>query len=318
MATATAQPINPQRRRGSALAEGLTAASAMAGAVGLAIGSIDLGTTINARLPFESPAFGGVALAVVVALPMAAGAVCSWSGRRRANLMAVGAGVALMGWILVELACIRSISWLHPTLFIVGVAIAFAGYRGWHLTWGATPDEIAAPLPGDAIAVPIRFCSTRALTIGAPPSSVWPWLTQVGVGRAGFYSYDRLDNRGHRSADQVLEQFQQVQIGDVATPMDSHPSPLTSFLVASVVPERSLVWAKSDAVWAWELVPVGEGTRLVVRLRTGADWRHPLRALFGVALMELGDFPMMRKMLIGIRQRAESLAPASEREHHAV
>jgi hypothetical protein len=316
MATSAASPTNPQRRRGLALTEGLTAASAIAGAVGLANRSIDLGATITRRLPFESPVFGGVALVVVVALPMAAGSLLSWRGGRRANPVAVGAGVALMGWIVVELAFIRSISWLHPTLFLVGAAIAFAGYRGWHLTWGAAPNEVAVHLPGDAN-TPSGFHATRAISIDAPPSAVWPWLTQVGLGRAGFYSYDSLDNRGRRSADHVLAQFQQVHVGDVAAPMASRPSANTSFFVASVDPERSLVWAKSDAVWAWELVPVGEGTRLVVRLRTGADWHHPLRSLSGVALMEVGDFPLMHKMLIGIRQRAESLARATEGEHYA-
>jgi hypothetical protein len=164
MASAAAPSTNARRRRGLALAEGLTAASAIAGALSLVGGSIDLGATINGRLPFESPVFGGVALAMVVALPMAAGAVLSWRGGRRANLVAVGAGVALMGWIVVELAFIRSISWLHPALFLVGAAIAFAGYRGWHLTWGATPGEVAARLPGDQIMAPNGFRSTRAMT----------------------------------------------------------------------------------------------------------------------------------------------------------
>ena len=126
-----AQPHRPANRGAArlALGEGLTAVSAIAGAVGLMSGSIDLGPTINARLPFESPAFGGAALAGVVALPMAAGMALSWRGAQRTDGMAAGAGLMLMGWIVVELAVIRSFSWLHPSYFLIGGAIATAGFR---------------------------------------------------------------------------------------------------------------------------------------------------------------------------------------------
>ncbi len=93
-------------------------------------GSIDLGPTINARLPFKSPAFAGAALTGVVALPMAAGMTLSWRAAQRTDSVATAAGLLLMGWIVVELAVIRSFSWLHPTYFIIGGAIAAAGLRG--------------------------------------------------------------------------------------------------------------------------------------------------------------------------------------------
>ncbi len=112
------------------MAEGLTAASAAGGALGLVFGAIDLGATIDGRLPFESPVVGGVALAAAVALPMAVGAEASWRGRYRADRMAVGAGTALMGWIVVEVACIRSFSWLQPAFLLVGAGIVAAGARG--------------------------------------------------------------------------------------------------------------------------------------------------------------------------------------------
>jgi hypothetical protein len=86
------------------------------------------------------------------------------------------------------------------------------------------------------------------------------------------------------------------------------PSPDTSFTVASFEFERTLVWAKAHGVWAWSLDPDGDGTRLVVRLRTGPDWRHAARSPIGGVLVEVGDFPMMRKMLLGIKERAEYLA----------
>ncbi len=291
-----------------ASAETLVAVGAIAGSVGLIVKSIDFGATINGRMPFESPQFGGGALFVVVGIPMVVAAIGAWGGWRRANLLAVCAGASLMGWIVVEIGVIRYFSWLQPTFLAFGFAIAFAGYRDWHLTWGSTDAEIESQMPGDDIEVPSRFTATRAITIDAPPMAVWPWLTQVGRGRAGFYSYDFLDNGGRPSATEVLAEFQEVAPGDLAAPMSSRPSPGTAFVVTSAECGRSLVWAKSDSVWAWQLTPEGAGTRLVVRLRTGATWSHPIRSIVGVALMEIGDFPMMQEMLRGIRDRAESLA----------
>jgi hypothetical protein len=125
-----AEAVN-RHQRGLAIAEGLTAIAALAGSIGLATGAIDLGATINSRLPLRSPVLGAVALTLVVAAPMAAATVVSWRGGERVNFAAVGAGVALMTWIIVEIAFIRSISWLQPTFFILGAAIAFAGYRRW-------------------------------------------------------------------------------------------------------------------------------------------------------------------------------------------
>ena len=67
-------------------------------------------------------------------------------------------------------------------------------YRRWHLHWGATASEVSAPLPGDDLQPHAHYRTTRAITIEAPPAAVWPWLVQVGGGRAGFYSNDLLDN----------------------------------------------------------------------------------------------------------------------------
>lgn len=299
-----------RRRGGLAIAEAVVAVAAIAGSLGLIVRSIDLGSTINARLPFESPRFGGGALFLVVGVPMIWAAIGAWRGSRLANVWAMSAGALLMGWIAVEFGVIQAFSWLQPTLFACGAAIAIAGYRGWHLTWGSRDEEIEADMPGDEIAVPSRFTATRALTIDAPPMAVWPWLTQVGRGRAGFYSYDVLDNGGRRSATAVLPEFQRVAAGDLAAPMSNPPSSSTSFVVASVDEGKSLVWAKGDAVWTWQLAPEGAGTRLVVRLRRGAMPGHPVRSVMGAALLEIGDFPMMQMMLRGIRDRAESLARA--------
>ncbi len=123
-------PSAPRPRRLLALGEGLGAVAAIGGAVAMMVGAIDFGDTIDHRLPFGSLVFGGVALLLVVGIPMAIAAVLSWSGSDHGDVVAVGAGVLLVGWIVVELAFIRSISVLHPICLVAGTAIAYAGYRG--------------------------------------------------------------------------------------------------------------------------------------------------------------------------------------------
>jgi hypothetical protein len=183
-------------------------------------------------------------------------------------------------------------------------------FRSWHLRWGATPEEAAGPMPGDDLVPVAHFTATRAITINAVPERVWPWLVQVGAGRAGFYSYDLLDARGRPSAEQVLPDWQDVQVGDVAAPMTQHPGPTTSFVVDAFRSPEYLVWAKQDSSWAWQLTPLpGGSTRLVTRVQQ--HYPRRLSSVLGVILLEFGDFPMMRQMLRGIRRRAESVQPKS-------
>jgi hypothetical protein len=118
-----------RRRRWLAISAWITAVSAWAGALGLASGGIKLEAGMNQRLPFDSPLFAGVALAAIVGLPFTAAAVLAWPDRPGAGVVATGAGVLLMGWIVVELAFIRSLSFFHPLYFLVGLAFLLAGWR---------------------------------------------------------------------------------------------------------------------------------------------------------------------------------------------
>jgi hypothetical protein len=182
-------------------------------------------------------------------------------------------------------------------------------YRRWHLRWGSTPAEVAAVLPGDAFFPRAQFRATRAITIDAPPDAVWPWLVQVGCLRAGFYSNDLLDNLGHPSAATILPELQHLQVGQwVPMSPAATPTDRTALRVHSFEVGEWLLWTKPDSTWAWRLTPVGRGgTRLVTRIHAVYDWQHPLTALLGVLLMEFGDFAMLRRMLRGIKTRAESL-----------
>jgi len=176
--------------------------------------------------------------------------------------------------------------------------------RRRHQRWGATDAELCAPMPGDLLVPGCQYRCTRAITIDAAPAAVWPWLVQVGFGKAGFYSNDLLDNVAHPSADRILEEFQQPSVGDWV-PMFSKVNDTTAFKIAALEECSELLWLKPDSTWAWKLTDLDGRTRLVTRLRILYRWDRPLGALFSVVLNEFGDFPMMRKMLLTLKRRAE-------------
>ncbi len=181
-------------------------------------------------------------------------------------------------------------------------------YRRRHLRWGATSEEAEGVLPGDQILPKAQFIATRAITVDAQPEAVWPWIVQVGCLRAGWYSNDLLDNLGRPSARTLVPSLQSLDIGQWV-PMSpfGQPDERTAFRVDSFRTDLWLLWSKPDATWVWQLTTTSSGsTRLVTRIHTFYDWQHPVRAVLGVFLMEFGDFPMMRRMLRGIKERAES------------
>jgi hypothetical protein len=177
--------------------------------------------------------------------------------------------------------------------------------RSWHLHWGADPVEVVKRMPGDDLFPRAQYRSTRAITIAAPPDQVWPWLVQVGCLRAGWYSDDLLDDVARPSAREVVPELQDLQVG-MWLPMAPTPSATSAFVVDSFEVPRWMLWRTPSSSWAWQLLPLPDGgTRLVTRLHAVYDWHRASTALW-VPLMEFGDFPMMRRMLRGIRERAEA------------
>lgn len=202
------------------------------------------------------------------------------------------------------------------------VGAAAAGYtraiRPWHLRWGATDSEVQEPLPGDEVIPHPELEATHALTIRAPVAAVWPWLVQVGQDRGGFYSYSWLENLvgcGLRNADQILPECQTLQVGDSVR---LHPkAPPLPVLV--VEPYRAIVLGGSEqeteppagttlGTWGFFLREIdAQTTRLIMRVR----WRRAPGLLSWASnylLLEPAHFVMERKMMLGIKARAEALA----------
>jgi hypothetical protein len=197
----------------------------------------------------------------------------------------------------------------------VGVAIGLAGLlllayrslgRPWHQRWGATDEEIARALPGDEL-LPDANVSTRAITIDARPEQVWPWLVQLGYGRAGWYSYDWIDNDGHPSASRVVPELQRLEPGDQILMI-----PGMGPRVRAVEPNRYLLAGDArGGIWCLALDPLNGGrTRLISRWRT--RWPATLATVFWVLVSDPGNFVMERRMLLGIKARAERAAAAAE------
>lgn len=190
-----------------------------------------------------------------------------------------------------------------------GVEVAtYPGWRRWCRQWGATDQEAAQELPGDDLLAEPQVVTTRAITIWAPTSLIWPWLVQMGPGRGGAYTYDWIEGLlglGMHSASEILPQFQDLRIGDTQHLGKNGPV----MKVAILQPERSLVLRSEDGnwVWAFALHPIGGRTRLLSRNRIAAG-PSPLARVATTYLMEPGSLIMERKMLIGIRRRAERLA----------
>ena len=198
-------------------------------------------------------------------------------------------------------------------------ALAVASILYWRLlrrpilTWGATPEEAEARLPGDELLEDADGVATRAITIDAPASAVWPWIAQMGPSpRGGAYTYDWIENLlglNMHSADHVLPEYQHPKVGDGF----GYGANQMSFRL--IEPGRVLATQSADDNWVWTFVLEEKDgrTRLISRNR----FRLPkLKDRIGMIPMEPASLVMERKMLQGIKQRAERLAASGEELAH--
>jgi len=189
------------------------------------------------------------------------------------------------------------------------------------LRWGATDEEVRQPFPGTDLIPDGERGATMAVTVNAPPSKVWPWLVQMGCDRAGWYSWDRLDNGGVPSAEQIHPEWQQISVGDH---LASTPSGSAWFEVAVLEPERFLGLRApldlrghpfdtsglrphlySDSLWGFLLEKLPEGrARLVVSGYASARPRMIL-AIGNLVFWEPAHGIMQTRQFANLKRRAE-------------
>jgi hypothetical protein len=196
----------------------------------------------------------------------------------------------------------------------VAVAAAAAGYltvgRRPCLTWGASEHDVARAMPGDELLADPDLLSTRGVRIWAPPSAIWPWLLQMGTGKGGAYTYDWIENLfglNMHSTNEILPAFQGRKVGDVEQLGEHGPTLRVDILDT----ERAMVLRSVDGNWVWAfgLYPDEAGpTTLVSRNRIRTPGAPAVLRAFNVLVMEPGSLVMERKMLLGIKARAERLA----------
>jgi hypothetical protein len=202
----------------------------------------------------------------------------------------------------------------RPLLAAAMGAAGIVGLYRWVVqprmyNWGATAEEITAVLPGDELVEPGGPRTTRAVTVDAPPEAVWPWLTQIGEGRGGFYSYDWLERMAGakiHNADAVHPEWQGLGVGDTVW-LARRYGHNAGQVVAAVEPKSHLVLMsaadfdrvqrgeKAFGSWAFYLRPHDGGTRLLARGTGGTA---------GIISFDIPHFVMERGMLHGIRDRA--------------
>lgn len=202
------------------------------------------------------------------------------------------------------------------TLSAIATGVYLLLIRPWHLRWGATDEEVRQPMPGDDEVKHPMYRTTRAITIKARPAEIWPWLVQMGYRRGGLYSYDWLDRLfgilDRPSAESIIPEFQNLKVGDVI-PLGAGPN----WPVKAIESNRSLLIALHDPqnpefalTWSWGIYPLDEThTRLVSRVR--GRLASTLGGFLMLIILDPTAFLMERKMLLGIKRRAERRSETS-------
>lgn len=197
--------------------------------------------------------------------------------------------------------------YIFVTAWITTLAVLFLLYVGylreWQMNWGANDEEIKRYMIGDELLDDPEFNTTRVVEIQAPPEEVWPWIVQMGYKRGGFYNFDMLDNAGQPSADRIITELQNLEVGDSILPL---------LTVKNIIPNKSMLWRFSEgaggwenATWCWGLYKTeNHNTRLVSRLRQKYNSDSLLESLM-YGFQEITEIFMMRTCLLGIKRRVE-------------
>jgi hypothetical protein len=195
----------------------------------------------------------------------------------------------------------------------VSAVAAVAAYIRWirprQMHWGATPEEATRTLPYDELVPNPTWSSTRAITVEATPEQIWPWLVQMGWGRAGWYGYDLVDNGAKPSAWEILPEHQHLVVGTAFA-----MSPWTAMYCRDFDEPRWMllrmgnVGGKDIGTFLWYLEPIDEHrTRLMIRMRDKYKWLNPFVLPMQLAV-DVGDIFFQWKCLQGVKARAERAA----------
>ena len=185
---------------------------------------------------------------------------------------------------------------------IVLVIISYVFFvRPYHMRWGATEEELTMPLPGDVFIHPDAIISTRAVTINASASEIWPWVVQIGQDRGGFYSYEWLENifaADMHNTERIIPEFQQLRVGDRVSMQKEGPASAVTLIET----ERALVL---DEGWTFYLQPIDvHSTRLIMRYPWDFE-NNQINKFYYFIIFEPAHFVMETGMMLGIKQRAE-------------
>jgi hypothetical protein len=209
------------------------------------------------------------------------------------------------------------------TYLLVGSALAISlialervAARRLFSRWGASDADLTRIMRGDSAVIDPSYTATLAITVAAKPEDVWPWLTQMGYQRGGLYSYDWLDRLfgylDRPSTNAILPEYQDLVVGG-EIPMGRGPG----FPVTAIEPCRALVLSgQGDGVaWVWQfgLVPLGESTTRLVS-RNAVRVPSSVGSWLFMRVMEPAAFLMTRRMLLGLKHRAEALARSRRTE----
>ncbi|HVV84424.1 MAG TPA: hypothetical protein VHE35_15255 [Kofleriaceae bacterium] len=210
----------------------------------------------------------------------------------------------------------------------VGTYGAYVGYGLLHpaLRQPLAGDEADEPLAGDELVPAPDSSKTFAIDIDVAPEAVWPYLVQMGFGRAGWYGWYPLENGGRGSADAIVDDWQGLEIGDLIPDGPRAGEGFGVWRVVELTPPRTMVlYSRRAAVtgrelahdatvdepavecsWAFVVEPTVAGCRLIVRVRVrflavGGGLLGRLTRRF----FDIGDTVMEHTMLAGIKRRAE-------------
>jgi hypothetical protein len=238
-------------------------------------------------------------------LSVVVGVTLVWGGFRSIswNMLVAAAGVLYGAIGVFRLGVLLDLWLLVGASLLGGLVLAELVVRRVR----ATDEERTRRLPGDELIPLAMGAMTNAITLQGGPSAVWPWLAQMGAGRrAGWYSYDFLDNGRRPSARRIIPELQQIRVGDIFPAL---PTITEGFVVLAFETQRSLVlgWRSPDGppmvTWAFVLEQrPGNATRLIVRARYHPPERPRRLPLF---VIRLEHFVMQRKQLLEIARRVE-------------